>query len=192
MKVLQKVAIVAGVVLCITPAVTEAQSPQPIREEVAGLLSQAQVHPALARLTAFGEFPGAQIVIAAIAQKGNRLVYSFDLKLSERDGIENVQIDAATGQIICIEYSLEQNPNHHLVVTAPPELVTMVKASFLAARDAADATDENGRVVGSKLRVEQSKEVYIFDMVIGGESTPRQVLIDPATRAVVSPAPQPR
>ena len=193
MKALTKLAIAMTVVLGITPAVSAAQArgPLAINEGEPGLLSLATISPAFARLAAFGEFPGSQLVAADIRRQGNRLVYSFDLKFAGREGNELVQIDAATGQVLCVEYTVERDPKRHLAATAPPELVSLVNLSFTAARDAADATAQNGRVLGCKLLVEPTRTVYVFDLEVGSQHVLQQALIDPMTGAVLSTG-QPR
>jgi uncharacterized membrane protein YkoI len=121
------------------------------------------------------------MVAAQIRRQGNRIVYSFDLKCAGRSGTEQVQIDAATGQVIRLTYSVERDPRSHLVVTAPPELLSLVKLSFVGARNAAEAAVENGRVVQCRLRVEQTRAVYLFDIEGGEVGVTQQALIDAKT-----------
>lgn len=189
----KKLIAVMTVVLSITPAVSLAQvrGPLPIREETPGLLSQATVSPAHARLAAFGAFPGTQMVAAQIRRQGNRLVYSFDLEYAGRSGTEQVQIDAATSQVVRLVYSVEPDPKLHLVVTAPPELVSLVKSSFAGARNAAEAAVENGRVVRCRLSVEQARTLYLFDMEVDEAGGRQQALIDATTGDMISPGQQP-
>ena len=118
-------------------------------------------------------------------------MYFFDLKCPGREGNEQVQIDAATGQVCCVEYSVERDPKKHLASTAPPGLVSLVKLGFAAAREAADATTENAHVLGCKLRVEQARTVYVFDLAVGNERVLQHSVIDARTGAVLSSG-QPR
>ena len=166
----------------------QTRGPLPVSEQVPGLLSQAKVLPAYARLAAFGEFPGAQLVAAEIRLQGNRLVYRFDLNFAGRVGNEQVQIDAVTGQILCVEYSVEQDPEKYLAMTASPELVSLVKSSFPAAQETACSTVGHGHVVGCKLRVEPAQSVYVFDVDVadGAQHVLQQALIDVNTGAVLS------
>lgn len=191
MKTPKKLAVMVTIVLGITPAIAAAQAlgALPIHEAEPGLLPQAKINPAIARLTAFGEFPGARLVAAEIRHQDNRLVYSFDLNVAGREGNEQVQIDAATGQIGCIEYSVERDPKRHLVSTAPSELVSLVNLGFAAAREAADATVEHAHIRGCKLRVEPARTVYVFDLEVGGEHLRQQALIDANSGAVISAVP---
>ena len=184
MKTPKRLVAAMTVVLSITPAVSQAQDrgPLPIREDTPGLLSQATISPAHARLAAFGEFPGAQLVGAQIRRQANRLVYSFDLKSAERSGTEHVQIDAATGQVLRVEYTVEQDPRMRLVTTAPPELVALVKLSFMRARNAVETV----HVVQSRLRVEQTTAVYVFDIEVEEGEGLQQVLADARTGILIS------
>jgi uncharacterized membrane protein YkoI len=193
MRAPARLAVVLTIIVGFMPAVSagHAQGPVPIHEETAGLLSQATIPPALARLTAFGEVPGAQLIAAEIRQQGNRLVYAFELNFAGRSGNEQVQIDARTGQILCVEYTVDPDPRRHLAPTAPDELVSLVESSFAAARDSADGVAKGAHILGCKLRVEQNRAVYVFDLEIGGQHVLQQALIDANTGTVIS-TPQPR
>lgn len=191
MKAPKKLAVMVTIILGIMPTIAAAQAlgPLPVLEQEPGLLSQANTAPAFARLAAFGVFPGARLVAAEIRRRGDRLVYFFNLKFPDREGHEQVQVDAATGQVCCIEYSVERNPRRHLAITAPSALVSLVKLSFEAAREAASATVEHGHVLGCKLRVEQAKTVYVFDLDVGDAHALKQALIDANTGAVIAAVP---
>ncbi|KPJ84280.1 MAG: hypothetical protein AMS18_17000, partial [Gemmatimonas sp. SG8_17] len=55
-------------------------------------------------------------------------------------------------------------------------------------RDSALAQVEDGHVVCSRLRVEGSRQVYVFDIEIGKDATVERVLIDAYSGAVIGPA----
>jgi len=189
MKAHKRLAFAMTIILGLTPAISNAQGrgPVPISEAEPGLLAQANVAPAMARLTAFGEFPGAQLVAAGISRQGNRIVYSFDLKFTGRDGNERVQVDALTGQVCRVEYTVSRDPEHYLVPVAPSELLALVKTSFATAREVANTSVEHAHVRGCKLRVESARTVYVFDLEVGDEHAVQQALIDARTGAVLSP-----
>jgi uncharacterized membrane protein YkoI len=168
-----------------------AQGPVPIREESPGLLANAPIPPALARLTAFGEFPGARMVTAEILRESSDLLYSFEFKFDGHRNTEHVFIDAVTGQVIRIEYSVEQGHGENFVINGPPELMSLVESSYGVARNAIDKNAEHCRVLKCKLRVERSAEIYVFDVEVGNDHTLQQILIDANTGILLSNLPSP-
>ena len=104
------------------------------------------------------------MVAATIQRSGNRLVYSFDLKYADHGGIEHVVIDAMSGKTVYIEYCV-------------------------AARSTALAQVSKGHIVRSRLRVQQSAWVYLFDIEIGDGPLTKRVLIQASTGAVISVQP---
>jgi len=179
---------VVVVSLCLSPGVGTAQA-VPIREETPGLLAQAKVAPTSARLAAFAELPGAQMVAATIERLGNRLVYSFDLKYADHGGNEHVVIDAISGKPIYIEYCVELDSEGNLVMAAAPEIVADTRAHFVAARNTALAQVPEGHMVRSRLRVQPSFWVYLFDIEVGDGPLTKRVLIRASTGAVISVQP---
>jgi uncharacterized membrane protein YkoI len=188
MKAPDRLALVMALLLFVTPSLTVAQTrgPLPIREAEAGLLQQASIPPANARLVAFGSFPGAHMVAGEIRRDDDRLVYSFDLKFPDHHGIEHVQIDAHTGQVLCLDYTVELDHRGNFIVTGPENLVSLVMASFAIARATAESAAESGHVVGWRLRVSQSGEVYVFDIDVGEGHSIEHVSIDAITGEVIS------
>ncbi len=176
----------AVVSLLLLPAGALAQTPVSIREQTPGLLAQAKVAPAAARLAAFAEIPGAQMVSAAIERRGDQLVYVFDLKYADHASYERVEIDAVNGNPVSIEYCVQLDSHGNIVTIAPPELVAHARARFAAARDSALARVPDGRVARSSLRVEQSRRSYVFDIEVGEEPIATRVLVAATTGAVVS------
>jgi len=176
-----------GCGLALGEGIAQAQ-PIPIREQTLGLLAEAGVSPAAARLAAFAEVPGAQMVAGTIERLADQLVYSFDLKYAGHDGTEQVQIDAKTGKVVCVAYCVGLDAAGDIVMTASPELVAKARISFVAARDSALARVEGGHVVCSRLRVQQSRQVYVFDVEVGETPEVDQILVDANTGAVIGPA----
>jgi uncharacterized membrane protein YkoI len=74
------------------------------KEEKAGLAAKAKVTCADAQQTALARVPKAKVKSAEIEEEGGRLVYSFDLKQPGKKGIEEVQVDAATGAVVSVEH----------------------------------------------------------------------------------------
>jgi uncharacterized membrane protein YkoI len=175
--------------LCVSPFAAVAQAPLPIREQTPGLLAQAGITPASARLAAFAEVPGAQIVAASIERLDNRLIYSFDLKYENRNGNEHVEIDAVDGRPICVEYCMELDGVGNVIMAGAPEMVADAQAHYAEARATALASVPNGQVVRSGFRVQQSQWLYLFEIAARDEALVKRVLVNSATGRVVSVEP---
>lgn len=176
---------VTAAIVCMSPTISLAQEPVPIREQTPGLLAQAKVAPTVARLAAFAEVPGAQIVAATIELVDKRLVYSFELNYPGHTGNERVQIDAASGKMVCIEYCVELDADGEIVMAASPEIVADVRVKLSTVQETALASVPKGHVVHSGLRVQQDRWVYVFDIETE-EGTAKRVLVNPWTGNVIS------
>ncbi len=172
-----------------TSIVAQQQAAVPIEEQTSGLLAQAQFPATSARLKAMAEVPGARIAAATIERRTNRLVYTFDLEYPN-DGItEHVQIDATNGETILVEYCIEVDDAGRVHVNAAPELVAEVKVGFERAREKALAEVADGRLIGSALRVQPTRRLYVFEIAAGGDSDIKQVLVDTYTGQLVPAQP---
>ena len=81
-----------------------AHPPVPLVEETPGLAAHAAISPAIARQTALRRIPSGRIVKAEIEKEHGRVVYSFDLKVPAKPGIEEVQVDASSGKVVSVEH----------------------------------------------------------------------------------------
>jgi uncharacterized membrane protein YkoI len=179
-------AVVTVALLTAMANTTHAQGPVPIVEEMPGLLAQASISPASARLTAFGEFPGARMVAAEIRTQDNHLVFAFQFQYSGHHTNEQVLIDAHTGQVACVEYSVDEDRGGLFVVSGPPELVSLVESGYEHARQTVRNSVRNGHVVQCRLRVENAKKTFVFDVEFSNDHATRQVLINATTGTLVS------
>ena len=75
-----------------------------MKEEKKGLLAQATVTPDSARALALREVPNGRIRESEIEQEKGTLVYSFDIKVAGKSGIEEVLIDAKSGAVVAHEH----------------------------------------------------------------------------------------
>ena len=75
-----------------------------LKEEKAGLLAQATVTPDSARRIALARVANGRIAEQEIEMEDGKLVYSFDIKVPARRGIEEVQVDAKTGAFVKQEH----------------------------------------------------------------------------------------
>ncbi|MEO7963852.1 MAG: PepSY domain-containing protein [Gemmatimonadaceae bacterium] len=80
------------------------QASKPMKEEKPGLLAQAKISADVARATALGRIKSGAIRDEEIEVEDGKLVYSFDIKIAGKSGIEEVLIDAKTGAIVSVEH----------------------------------------------------------------------------------------
>jgi hypothetical protein len=94
----------ASAALLFVANVAAAQAPKPIKEEKPGLLSRATITAEQARTTALARIKGGVIKDEEIEQEDGKLVFSFDIKVADKSGIDEVLVDAKTGAIVSVEH----------------------------------------------------------------------------------------
>ena len=62
--------------------------------------SKPKVSLTSARKTALARVPGAQVESEELEHEHGKLVYSFDLKVPNHAGIEEIQVDANSGKVV--------------------------------------------------------------------------------------------
>ena len=70
----------------------------------AKLKSEAKVSEADAIATAQKEVPDGKIESAEIEREGGKLIYSFDIKVPKKSGVEEVNVDAVSGTVVKKEH----------------------------------------------------------------------------------------
>ena len=95
LKVLIAAAMISGAASAQTAACKEAAP---------GLAAKAKVSCVDAQKTALARVPNAKVKSAELEEEKGKLIYSFDLKQRGKHGIEEVQVDAVTGQIVSVEH----------------------------------------------------------------------------------------
>ncbi len=75
-----------------------------VKEEKAGLLKQAKITPEVATATALSKVPNGKVQAAEIEIEKKKLIYSFDIKVAGKSGIEEVAVDAITGAVIAVTH----------------------------------------------------------------------------------------
>jgi hypothetical protein len=93
----------------LTPLVASAQAVPSqrgatVKEERPGLLARAVVGPDSATKIAMARVPGGRVTEAEIEIEHGKLVYSFDLAVPGRSGVEEVLVDARTGTVVSVEH----------------------------------------------------------------------------------------
>jgi uncharacterized membrane protein YkoI len=83
-----------------------AQDPQPPykRDLPAALRQQATVAEADAAKTAMAKIPNGRIQAVELENEGGHLLYSYELKVRGHSGIEEVNVDAKTGEVVNTEH----------------------------------------------------------------------------------------
>ena len=79
------------------PAAKEATSQAALRKE-------AKIAEADARKTALAAVPGGKVQSRELERENGRLIYSYDIKVAGKPGIEEVNVDAKTGEIVAHEH----------------------------------------------------------------------------------------
>lgn len=106
---MRRATLLTAAVLLLPAALAAQDSVPPLKEERPGLLAQARVSPDSALAVARRAVPGARVRSAELEREHGRLVYSYDLKLPGRRGIEEIQVDAMTGAVVSREHESDAN-----------------------------------------------------------------------------------
>ena len=96
----------AAAALCGLLALTAtAQSARPAKAETqAALLKEATMTMANARAMALRTVQHAKIQAGEIEREGGKLIYSFDMKVAGKSGIDEVNIDAMTSKLVSVNH----------------------------------------------------------------------------------------
>ena len=85
-------------------AVTAALAIAPASPVWAGTMHQhhsdAKISMRAARATALAQVPGGKVRSGELEREHGKLIYSFDIRQPRKQGVEEVQIDARTGEVI--------------------------------------------------------------------------------------------
>lgn len=101
----------AALVLLVGAAQAQQAATQPapkLSKSEAALRAQAKVTEDAARATALAAVPNATVKSAELEKEKGKLVWSFDLSVAGKKGVEEVQVDALTGKIVSKEHESEK------------------------------------------------------------------------------------
>lgn len=73
------------------------------------LLARARVTVEAARLTALARVPGGTVAAGELEEEDGALIFSFDIRVDGREGVEEVHVDALTGRVIAQEHESEDD-----------------------------------------------------------------------------------
>jgi uncharacterized membrane protein YkoI len=68
------------------------------------LASEAKVSMAAAKATALARVPGGKVKSSELEREKGKLIYSFDIVVAGKSGIEEVNVDAITGRVLSVQH----------------------------------------------------------------------------------------
>jgi uncharacterized membrane protein YkoI len=78
-------------------------------EAHAALLARAKVDSATAATTALAAVANGTVSGAELEEEDGKLIWSFDIKVAGQEGIEEIHVDALTGEVIKTEHESESD-----------------------------------------------------------------------------------
>jgi uncharacterized membrane protein YkoI len=64
------------------------------------LAREAKISEAAASATALAKVPNGKVAAVEIEREGGKLIYSYDIKVPGKSGIDEVNVDAVTGDVV--------------------------------------------------------------------------------------------
>lgn len=83
---------------------TTQQQMGPKADIPANLAGKAKISESAARATAMSKVPGATVQAAELENENGKLLYSYDMKVAGKSGIEEVQVNAIDGSLIGVAH----------------------------------------------------------------------------------------
>jgi uncharacterized membrane protein YkoI len=186
----------AAFLLAVMAAPLAAQAGVTVKEEAPGMLAQARVKADSAQRTALRRVPAGKIEGAELEREHGTLIYSFDIKVAGKEGIEEVHVDANTGAVVKMEHesaedeeSETSHEDEHGAVTVSEEergLLAQATVRSDSAMKIARARVPGGRIVKAEIENEDGKLVYSFILKVAGKAGVEEVNVDAKTGAVVA------
>ncbi len=108
MKIVTYVTLFAAMLTIGAAASASAQEAKaPAKKEAtsqAALRKEAKIAESDARKTALATVPGGKVQSHELERENGRLIYSYDIKVAGKSGVEEVNVDAMTGEIVAHEH----------------------------------------------------------------------------------------
>ena len=101
---LDRYALVLASALLGVGASARAQATKAAAGSQAALRHEAKIAEADARKTALAAVPGGRVQSHELEREKGKLIYSYDIKVAGKSGIEEVNVDAITGAIVAHEH----------------------------------------------------------------------------------------
>jgi DNA-binding beta-propeller fold protein YncE len=102
MKYATRIATFSLAVGLVTAGSVFAQTAKPNSQ--AALMREAKITKAVATKTALEQVPGGKVRSSELEREKGKLIYSFDIKVAGKSGIEEINVDAMTGAIVAHEH----------------------------------------------------------------------------------------
>ena len=97
--------IAAAVLVALVAVSAGAQeAPKKLSKQEIALRATAKVSEDSARVIALAAVPGSTVTEGELEKEKGKLIWSFDLKVAGKKGVEEVQVDAITGKIVSKEH----------------------------------------------------------------------------------------
>jgi uncharacterized membrane protein YkoI len=178
----------------VAPSTVTATAPDSAElAEQAALAKEAKITEAAARATALKEVPGATFDKVELEKENGKLIYSYDLKVAGKEGIEEVAIDAITGKMVSRAHESPEDEKKEAAAEADEEtpagqaaLTKEAKITEAAARATALKAVPGGAFSKVELEKEDSLLVYSYDITIAGKDGVEEVKVDAKTGKMVS------
>jgi uncharacterized membrane protein YkoI len=68
------------------------------------LMKDAKVTEEAARASALAKVPGGKVTESELEREKGKLIWSFDITVAGKPGVEEVQVDAVTGAVLAVEH----------------------------------------------------------------------------------------
>ena len=185
-----------------SPSVTAAAPDSAELAEQAALAKEAKIVEADARATALKEVPGASFDKVELEKENGRLIYSYDLKIAGKEGVEEVAIDALTGKMVSRAHESPADETKEAAAegkeapeageTAPAKeesqaaLMKEAKVTEAAALATALKAVPGGKVQEKELERENGKLIYSIILKLAGKAGVEEINVDALTGAVVN------
>lgn len=108
MKIGMFATVATAVVLFGAATQVSAQEARPALKKAAtsqaALQKEAKITERDARKTALAEVPGGKVRSHELERENGKLIYSYDIKVAAKPGIEEVNVDAMTGAVIAHQH----------------------------------------------------------------------------------------
>jgi len=82
----------------------QARAPKKEATSQAALRKEAKIREEDARKTALAAVPGGKVQSHELERENGRLIYSYDIKVAGKSGVEEVNVNAITGEIVTHEH----------------------------------------------------------------------------------------
>lgn len=104
-RLLSPVLAIAGLAIITSSASAQAAKPAAHHATAnAKLRAEAKIDEATARTTALKEVPNGVVKSSELEREKGKLIYSFDIKVPNKSGIEEVNVDAVSGAVVAHEH----------------------------------------------------------------------------------------